>query len=65
MALRPTSRCIFMGVRSWRFTILYDLQFSSDTQMWKEEIARLGAPCYLGFQRVLAKARLIVSPAFV
>lgn len=26
------------------FTTLYDLQFSSDTQMWREEIAGLGAP---------------------
>lgn len=25
------------------FTIFYDLQFSSDTQMWREEIARLSA----------------------
>jgi len=45
---RPTLRCIFMDVGSWGFTILYDLQFSSDTQMWREEIVRLGASCCLG-----------------
>jgi len=46
--MTPPNIAMYLDVGSWRFTILYDLQFSSDTQMWREEIARFGASCCLG-----------------
>lgn len=50
----PERRDAFLWARGFGgFTILYDLRFSSDTQMWKEEIARHGAPRCLGPLRVL------------
>lgn len=48
MAPPGTAMYFYMDEGSWGFTILYDLQFSSDTQMWKEEIARCDASCCLG-----------------
>lgn len=41
------------------FTTLYDLQFSSDTQMWKEEIAGLGAPRCPGSSTSSRRSRFI------